>query len=186
MADKKKDPKEEVKVEKLPLDEETMMALIKENEALDKDLDAALKAGAEVKKELNEEKDRYLRLVAEYDNYKKRSVREKSQCYNDAKADALAALLPMIDNLRRAAAAPGEEGAKEGVRMILTQAGEILQSLGIEEIEAKGKPFDPALHNAAMHIEDPAYGEQEVVEVFEAGYKIGEKIIRHAVVKVAN
>ena len=189
MANKKQDaPNEEPKVTKLPMDEESFDALIKENEKIGEELDAALAAGAAVKKELDEEKDRYLRLMAEYDNYKKRTQREKTQIYSDAKADALTVFLPMIDNLKRAAASPAEDGAamKKGVEMILNQTSEILTQCGIEEIEALGKPFDPTVHNAVLHIDDENFGEQEVVEVFEAGYKIGDKVIRHAMVKVAN
>lgn len=189
MANKKKEtPNEEPKVTKLPMDEESFDALIKENEKISEELDAALAAGASVKKELDEEKDRYLRLMAEYDNYKKRTQREKTQIYSDAKADTLTAFLPMIDNLKRAAASPTDDGAamKKGVDMILTQAAEILTGCGIEEIEALGKPFDPTVHNAVLHIDDGSFGEQEVVEVFETGYKIGDKVIRHAMVKVAN
>jgi molecular chaperone GrpE len=189
MANKKQEtPNEEPKVTKLPMDEESFDALIKENEKIGEELDAALAAGAAVKKELDEEKDRYLRLMAEYDNYKRRTQREKTQIYSDAKADALTAFLPMIDNLKRAAASPADDGAamKKGVEMILTQAAEILTGCGIEEIEALGQPFDPTVHNAVLHIDDENYGEQEVVEVFETGYKIGDKVIRHAMVKVAN
>jgi molecular chaperone GrpE len=189
MANKKQEtPNEEPKVTKLPMDEESFDALIKENEKIGEELDAALAAGAAVKKELDEEKDRYLRLMAEYDNYKRRTQREKTQIYSDAKADALTAFLPMIDNLKRAAASPADDGAamKKGVEMILTQATEILTGCGIEEIEALGKPFDPTVHNAVLHIDDENFGEQEVVEVFETGYKIGDKVIRHAMVKVAN
>ncbi len=189
MANKKNEtPNEEPKVTKLPMDEESFDALIKENEKIGEELDAALAAGAEVKKQLDEEKDRYLRLMAEYDNYKKRTQREKTQIYSDAKADTLTAFLPMIDNLKRAAASPTSdgEGMKKGVEMILTQAAEILKNCGIEEIEALGQPFDPTVHNAVLHVDDEAYGEQEVVEVFETGYRIGDKVIRHAMVKVAN
>jgi molecular chaperone GrpE len=189
MANKKQEtPNEEPKVTKLPMDEESFDALIKENEKIGEELDAALAAGAAVKTELDEEKDRYLRLMAEYDNYKRRTQREKTQIYSDAKADTLTAFLPMIDNLKRAAASPADDGAamKKGVEMILTQAAEILTGCGIEEIEALGQPFDPTVHNAVLHIDDENYGEQEVVEVFETGYKIGDKVIRHAMVKVAN
>jgi molecular chaperone GrpE len=112
MANKKQEtPNEEPKVTKLPMDEESFDALIKENEKIGEELDAALAAGAAVKKELDEEKDRYLRLMAEYDNYKRRTQREKTQIYSDAKADALTAFLPMIDNLKRAAASPADDGA---------------------------------------------------------------------------
>lgn len=179
--------KQEPKVMKLPCDEETMDALIRENDQIGKELDEAIAAGAKAKKELDEEKDRLIRLMAEYDNYKKRTVKEKAQIYSDAKADALTAFLPMIDNLNRALGAPDEQGSmRKGVEMILNQAKETLANLGIEEIPALGQTFDPNRHNAAMHIEDPQYGEQEIVEVFQAGYSIGDKIIRHSVVKVAN
>ena len=128
-----------------------------------------------------------MRLMAEYDNFKRRTAREKQQAYTDAKADALTALLPIIDNLERAVQS-GADGAglRDGVQMTLTQAAEVLKSCGFEEIEALHKPFDPQLHNAVLHVEDESLGEQEICDVLQKGYKIGEKVVRHSMVKVAN
>ena len=125
--------------------------------------------------------------MAEYDNFKRRTVREKQQAYTDAKADALAALLPIIDNLERAVQSGADgDGLRDGVQMTLTQAGEVLKSCGFEVIEALHKPFDPQFHNAVLHVEDESLGEQEICDVLQKGYKIGEKVVRHSMVKVAN
>ena len=125
------------KEEMLPLDEEAQAALLDENEALKADCEAAQEKLAQAQTELQEEKERYLRLMAEYDNFKRRTAREKQQAYTDAKADALTALLPIIDNLERAVQS-GADGAglRDGVQMTLTQAAEVLKSCGFEEIEA--------------------------------------------------
>ena len=172
------------KEEMLPLDEEAQAALL---EALKADCEAAQEKLAQAQTELQEEKERYLRLMAEYDNFKRRTAREKQQAYTDAKADALTALLPIIDNLERAVQS-GADGAglRDGVQMTLTQAAEVLKSCGFEEIEALHKPFDPQLHNAVLHVEDESLGEQEICDVLQKGYKIGEKVVRHSMVKVAN
>ena len=173
------------KEEMLPLDEEAQAALLDENEALKADCEAAQEKLAQAQTELQEEKERYLRLMAEYDNFKRRTAREKQQAYTDAKADALTALLPIIDNLERAVQS-GADGAglRDGVQMTLTQAAEVLKSCGFEEIEALHKPFDPQLLNAVLHVEDESLGEQEICDVLQKGYKIGEKVVRHSMVKV--
>ncbi len=133
---------------------------------------------------LEEEKDKYLRLAAEYDNFRRRSQKEKEQIYTDSYADIIEQLLPLIDNFEMANSySSGDELAK-GVKMILTQAFEIFEKMGVSEIETK--TFDPNVHNAVMHVEDDAYGEGEIVEVFRKGYRRGDKIIRYAMVKVAN
>lgn len=175
------------KEQMLPLDEEEQSALLDENEALKEECAAAKQAQADVEKQLKGEKDRYLRLMAEYDNFKKRTVKEKQQTYADAKADALSALLPIIDNIERAIASGADgEGLRSGVEMMLSQAEQILKNCGFEEIDALHKTFDPQLHNAVLHVEDDSFGEQEVCDVLQKGYKIGDRIVRHAVVKVAN
>ena len=139
-------------------------------------------------KQLDSVKDQFVRLTAEYDNYRKRTAKEKDNIYTDAKADTVKAFLAVYDNLERAAAAEGGEDSphKKGLEMIFTQYKDILKSLGVEEIESKGQPFDPELHNAVMHIDDEALGENVVAQVFQAGFKMGDKIIRHAIVQVAN
>ena len=134
--------------------------------------------------------DKYLRLCAEYDNFRKRSSKEKEGIYADACLDILEQILPVLDNLERAAAYnTGEESESpmgKGLALTLKNFAETLSKLGVTEIEALGKPFDPDLHNAVMHVEDESFGENEVAEVFMKGYKKGDKVIRYSMVKVAN
>ena len=139
-------------------------------------------------KQLESVKDQYVRLTAEYDNYRKRTAREKDNIYTDAKADTIKAFLAVYDNLERAAASEGGEDSphKKGLEMIFAQYKDILKHLGVEEIDARGATFDPEVHNAVMHIEDENLGENEVAQVFQAGFKMGDKVIRHAIVQVAN
>jgi len=139
-------------------------------------------------KQLESVKDQYTRLGAEYDNYRKRTTKEKDNIYQDAKADTIKAFLAVYDNLERAAAAEGGEDSphKKGLEMIFAQFKDILAKQGVTEIEEKGQPFDPEKHNAVMHIDDENYGENEVAQVFQAGFTMGDKIIRHAIVQVAN
>lgn len=146
---------------------------------------AALKAElAKKDAEAAEQKESYLRVVAEYDNFRKRSKAERDAIYGDACADVIGALLPVYDNIERAAAFTDGEKIAEGVRLTVKSFAEALQKLGVTEIEAK--TFDPNLHNAVMHIEDDTLGEGEIVEVFQKGYKRGDKVIRYAMVKSAN
>lgn len=136
---------------------------------------------------LREKEDQYLRLLAEYDNYRKRSQKEKENAWATAKAETIKELLPVYDNLERALKQETcDEAYAKGVQMTMTQLKTVLEKLGVEEIPAQGEPFDPNLHNAVMHMEDEAMGENIVAEVFQAGFKMGEKVIRHAMVKVAN
>ena len=139
-------------------------------------------------KQLESVKDQFVRLTAEYDNYRKRTTKEKDALYQDAKADTIKAFLAVYDNLERAVAAPGDEESphKKGLEMIFHQYQDILKNLGVTEIEAQGQPFDPEKHNAVMHIEDETYGESVVAQVFQAGFMLGDKVIRHAIVQVAN
>ena len=139
-------------------------------------------------KQLDCVKDQFTRLSAEYDNYRKRTTKEKDNIYQDAKADTIKAFLAVYDNLERAAAAEGGEDSphKKGLEMIFAQFKDILAKQGVTEIEAKGQPFDPEMHNAVMHIDDENYGENEVAQVFQAGFTMGDKVIRHAIVQVAN
>jgi len=137
--------------------------------------------------QLASEKERFLRLAAEYDNYRKRSAKERESIFADVKSDTITQFLPVYDNLSRALAnETADEAYKKGVEMIMTQFEEVLKKMGVEEIPAVGKPFDPTRHNAVMHIDDEAYGENEVVEEFAKGFIMGEKVIRFSVVKVAN
>lgn len=135
----------------------------------------------------NAEHDSYLRLAAEFDNFRKRTVKEKEQSYGNGRADAVEKMLPVYDNLERALKQDtADEAYKKGVEMTMTQLKEVLSKLGVTEIEAAGQPFDPKLHNAVMHVEDEAFGANTVAEVFQAGFQLGEKVIRFAMVKVAN
>ena len=139
-------------------------------------------------KQLETSKDQFLRLSAEYDNYRKRTTKEKENIYQDAKADTIKEFLAVYDNLERAAAAEGGEDSphKKGLDLIFSQFKELLKKLGVEEIEAKGQPFDPEKMNAVMHIDDENYGENEVAQVFQTGFQMGDKVIRYAIVQVAN
>lgn len=131
--------------------------------------------------------DKYLRLAAEYDNYRKRTTKEKEGIYADAKLDTVKPFLDVADNLDRAVSL-FEEGDphRQGVELIAKQLSAVLEKLGVTEIEALGQPFDPEKHNAVMHIEDDSFGENTVAEVFQKGYQMGDKVVRFAMVKVAN
>ncbi len=139
-------------------------------------------------KQLAEQQDKFLRLAAEYDNYRKRTAKEKENIYADAKIETLTAMLPVYDNLERALAQFGDDDSphRKGVEMIFTQFKESLSRLGVSPIDAVGQPFDPEKHNAVMHIEDDAVGENTVVEVLQQGFTLGDKVLRFAIVKVAN
>lgn len=141
-----------------------------------------------LKKELDDTKDKLLRTMAEYDNYRKRSQREKEAAYSDSKADVIAELLPVLDNFQRAAMnedAPAED-YKKGIQMIFNQFDNVLEKLGVEAFGEKGEEFDPNMHNAVMHIDDEELPENSIAQVFAKGYKIGDRVVRHATVQVAN
>ncbi|MEG1593047.1 MAG: nucleotide exchange factor GrpE [Oscillibacter sp.] len=139
-------------------------------------------------RQLEAAKDQFTRLGAEYDNYRKRSTKEKENIYQDAKADTLKEFLAVYDNLERAVATEGDDDSphKKGVEMIFQQVKEILKKLGVTEIEAAGAAFDPERHNAVMHIDDENLGENVVADVFQAGFMLGDKVLRFATVRVAN
>ena len=148
---------------------------------------AALREELEKKeKELAEEKDKYLRLMAEYDNFRRRATAERSAAYTDGLEGALEKLLPIFDNLERAALYNEADKVAEGLVLIAKSASEALAALSVETFGEVGDAFDPNLHNAVMHVEDEALGESEIVEVFQKGYVKGDKVIRYAMVKVAN
>ncbi len=132
--------------------------------------------------------DQHLRLMAEYDNYRKRTQKEKETIYQDAKADTITKFLEIYDNLERAVSQEGDEENvhKKGMTMIFHQLQGILTKLGVTVMEPKGEPFDPARHNAVMHIEDESLGENVVAQVFQKGFLLGDKVIRFATVQVAN
>lgn len=136
---------------------------------------------------LKAERDKYLRLLAEYDNYRKRSTRERENIYSDALTDTVTKFLPVYDNLVRALEqSTADEAYRKGVEMIMTQFNDILTKLGVTPIDALGQKFDPTLHNAVMHEEDTEKGENEIVQELQKGFKLGDKVIRFAMVKVAN
>ena len=135
----------------------------------------------------NAEHDMYLRLAAEFDNFRKRTIKEKESSYGLGRADTLAKLLPVYDNLERALNQPTEDAAyKKGVEMTMAEFEKIFTSLGVEVFGAPGEAFNPELHNAVMHTEDPELGENTISMVFQKGARIGDKVIRFAMVQVAN
>lgn len=135
----------------------------------------------------NSEQERYLRLMAEYENFRKRSAKERENIYTDVRIDTVSKFLPVYDNLERALKTEtADEAFKKGVEMTMLQLKEVMAKLGVEEIETIGGTFDPNLHNAVMHIEDEGFGEGEIVDEFQKGFKIGDRVIRFSMVKVAN
>lgn len=180
---KQQDPAvEEVPVEETQAQTEPQAAPQQEAAA-----DPLLEELEKLRKQMDEKEEQYLRLAAEYDNFRKRSQKEKDGIYQGAKSDAVAAFLPVYDNLERALKQEtADEAYKKGVEMTMTGLKEILSKLGVEEIPALGETFDPNLHNAVMHVEDENAGENTIVEVFQAGFRTGEKVIRFSMVKVAN
>lgn len=164
----------------------------KECAALRRECDAYKKEIAKLKKELEEQKEnaqaqneRYLRMMAEYDNFRRRSAQEKDGIYADACTDVLTEILPVVDALELAIRYGGDgEKVMQGIQMTLNKFNEVLAKLGVTPVETA--TFDPNLHNAVMHVEDDEHGEGEILEVFQKGYKKGDKVIRYAMVKVAN
>lgn len=191
MSSKKKDPPEPMEEKELPAQETEKEAEApaaeppKEEPKAEKEQDKPAEPSADAL--LKAEKDRYLRLAAEYDNYRKRSAKERESIYQDVRADTVTKFLPVYDNLARALGqATCDEAYRKGVEMIMTQLRDILSRMGVTEIEALGQKFDPALHNAVMHEEDETRGEGEIVQELQKGFKMGDKVIRFAMVKVAN
>ncbi len=139
--------------------------------------------------QLAEANDKYMRLYAEYDNFRRRSQKEKEGIYTDAYVDALTKILPILDNLERAAQYGGEDTdhpLAKGLELTLKSFAETMEKMGVAEIPALGEKFDPNVHNAVMHVDDESFGENEVAEVFMKGYAKGDKVLRHSMVKVAN
>ena len=184
MSKKNKDLKEQ------PVEELHTQTDAEEASAAEAPAEDALKEPSEaekLQKQLDEEHDRYLRLAAEYDNFRKRSQKEREALYTDVKAETVAKLLPIYDDLARALEqASSDEAYKKGVELIMNNLQKNFKSLGVEEFGAAGEPFDPNAHNAVLHIESEDFGENVIAEVFQRGFRIGEKVIRFAVVKVAN
>ena len=190
----KETPEEKKKVKSEPAAEATKAEEAEKAEEVQKEED---RQGSEEKKEeaktdpVNEEvallTDKYLRICAEYDNFRKRTQKEKENLYGDIRANVISSFLPVYDNLVRALAAETQDEAyRKGVEMIMNQFNSTLEKLGASEIKAVGEKFDPALHNAVIHVDDETKGENEIVEEFQKGFKIGDKVIRFSMVKVAN
>ena len=162
------------------------------NEDIDIDIEVSednelLEKNEELEKQLNDANDKYLRLCAEYDNYRKRTTKEKTEAYGDATARCIADILPILDSFERAIDAEcTDEYFKDGMKMIYNQFLEALKKIGVEEMDAMGKEFDPNIHNAIKQTESEDFSENTVCEVFQKGYTLGDRVIRHAVVAVAN
>ena len=172
--------KTEAPVGETPAEEAPKEEAPKEEASGESELEKAQKA-------LAAEHDQYLRLAAEYDNFRKRSRKEKEALYADVKAETVAKFLPVFDNLERALAnETADEAYKKGVELIMTELRKIMSGLGVEEFGETGDAFDPNAHNAVMHVENEELGENVIAQVFQKGFRIGEKVIRHAVVQVAN
>ena len=156
----------------------------KKTRKLEAEILEAGKKLTEKEAELAELNDKYLRLAAEYDNFRRRTAQERDRIYDDAYTNALSAVFPILDNLERASGSDNLEAVKKGLEMTAKAFADALDKMGVAEIETK--VFDPNLHNAVMHVEDESLGENEIVEVFQKGYAKGDKVIRYAMVKVAN
>lgn len=175
---------------------ETVEEAVTTEESNKKDKKKSKKSDAEIaelkeivlakEKEIAELNDKYLRLYAEYDNFRRRSAKEKEATYFDAKSDTVKNILPILDNMERACAFTEADKILEGMNLILKSFNENFAKMDVKEIEALGKTFDPSVHYAVMHVDDESFGESEVVEVLQKGYICGDKVIRYAMVKVAN
>ncbi len=159
-----------------------------ENEVNEAAEEAVETKEAQLQKELDEKNDQFLRLYAEYDNFRKRSQKEKQDIYTSSKADFIKEMLPVFDNFERAAnnTEGSYEDYKKGIELIFNQFSEILKKTGVESYGERGDAFDPNIHNAVMTVEDEELGENTVADVFTKGYRLGDRIIREAVVRVAN
>ena len=175
-------PKKKNTQEEAPKDPE----IIEETtEAVEPEADAVPENSAEAG--LEAERDKYLRLAAEYDNFRKRSMKERETIAGDSRADTVLRLLPVYDNLARALKQEcADEAFYKGVELTMTQFKELLENMGVTEIPAVGEPFDPARHNAVMSIENPELGEKIVADEFEKGFMLGDRVIRFSTVVVAN
>ena len=154
--------------------------------ALKAEIEELKKSVEKLETEAKEKDDKYLRMAAEYDNFRRRSREEKEATYGNALADTVAELLPIIDNLERAGSFSDGEQVREGLKMIASSVTAVLGRLGVESFGERGETFDPNLHNAVMHEENEEFGEGEITDVFQKGYKKGSRIIRFAMVKTAN
>ena len=183
---KEKTVEPETETDQVMAEEKAETAQPEENKQGTEETEQEAKADP-LKDELAQTTDKYLRICAEYDNFRKRTQKEKENLYGDIRASVIASFLPVYDNLVRALAAETQDEAyRKGVEMIMNQFNSTLEKLGVSEIKAVGEKFDPTLHNAVMHVEDGTKAENEIVEEFQKGFKIGDKVIRFSMVKVAN
>ena len=159
----------------------------KEAKQARQEADAAREELVKVQEEFANHKQQYLRVLAEYDNFRKRSAKERENIYTDVRIDTVTKFLPVYDNLQRAMnTQTADEAYKKGVEMTFNQLRQVMTSLGVEEIPAQGETFDPEVHNAVMHVEDAGLGENVIVEEFQKGFKLAGRVIRFSMVKVAN
>lgn len=192
--DEKAEEKKDVTEDSAPKSEEKKSGDKKDSKKSSKKKDSREPKKTEEKKEedapakeLAALNDKFLRICAEYDNFRRRSAKEKSELYADIKSDTVKAFLPVYDNLERALKTETKDEAyAKGVELIMAQFTKTLKQLGVTPIDDIGKKFDPNLHNAVMHVDDEEKGENEIVEVFQKGFKLDEKVIRFSMVKVAN
>lgn len=192
MAKKKKDEEtesmNEVKTEETQIEEAAQEAEAAEEASVNEEAQQLQKKVEQLESEIAASKEAHIRTLAEYDNYRKRTTREKEMTYADAKAYCMGELLGVLDNFERALSVTDSdfESYKKGVEMIYTSLFETLKKLGVEAFGEAGEAFDPNFHNGVMHVDDEALGENVIAEVFSKGYKIGDKVLRPAMVKVAN
>lgn len=194
MADKEKKLQEEEQNQQTAPEQETVPEQAsaetesepQQEAKADSEMEGLKAALEQAKADVESYKDKYLRQAAEFENYKRRTRKEKESLTDEVKANTVKALLPVLDNLEIAIRQSEEGGVKDGLVMLLRQCTDAMKALGVEEIESEGQVFDPQVHNAVMHIEDETYGESIIVEVLQKGYRMGERIVRHAMVKVAN
>lgn len=176
-------PEETVTKQKKQKEVKTVKSTEKTKPQAEKTEPKLQKENKQLKKELEEQKDKYLRLLAEYDNYRKRTQKEKSDAYTEGIAAAVINFLPLIDNMERALSYTPDD---EGMKALVKQVEDILKSMDVKAIESDNKPFDPNFHNAIMHEEDDTVDGCIIVETFQKGYVLGDKVLRHSMVKVVN
>ena len=179
--DKKKEPEQKPETQEQPPEAAQPEETKKEETSQETELE-------KLQKEFEEHKQQHLRVLAEYDNFRKRSQNEKNAIYNNAVSDTVQAILPIADNIERALSQENAsaEDMKKGVEMIENQIKACFEKLGLEEMGQVGETFDPTLHNAVAHIEDESLGENVIAAVYQKGYKLGDRVVRHAMVQVAN
>ena len=179
--------KKDLEKQEIPAEETVETPEVNEEIPAEEPVEETQEPAVDWQKKYEDAHDAHLRLAAEFDNFRKRSIKEKDQAYGHGKADAVAKLLPVYDNLERALNQPTEDAAyKKGVEMTMTELVKIFTGLGVEIFGEVGDEFDPNIHNAVMHTEDENLGENTIAMVFQKGFKIGDKVVRFAMVQVAN